>query len=137
MPLLAVIAEPFAVIGDEDDRGLIVELMRLQVLHEPADDFVGVGDLGVVRRELGEPRRSGVGRVGLVQDAGTETRAMCRPTRSHRSAIVFGVATHRAAPAPLVRSDAPSGISPSKNVKPWLMPVSFRSTNDETTAPVA
>ncbi len=56
--LLAVIAEPFAVIGDEDDRGLIVELMRLQVPHEPADDFVRVGDLAVVRRELGEPRRA-------------------------------------------------------------------------------
>jgi hypothetical protein len=38
---------------------------------------------------------------------------------------------------PLVKSDEPSGISPSKNANPWLMPVSFRSTKDDTTAPVA
>ena len=56
--LLAVIAEALAVIRQQDDRRSVVELVRLQVADQPADDLVGVGDLAVVRRRT---RRSASG----------------------------------------------------------------------------
>jgi hypothetical protein len=65
--LLAVVAQPFSVIGEQDDCGAIVELMRLQVLHEAPDDFVRVRDFAVVRRVGGEAIRRRVWLVRLVQ----------------------------------------------------------------------
>ena len=53
--LLAVVAESFPMIGEQDDRRSIVELVRLQITNQPADDFVGVRDLAIVRRKLREP----------------------------------------------------------------------------------
>ena len=46
--LLAVIAETLAVIGQQHDGGAIVQLVRLQIVDQSPDDFVGVGDLAVV-----------------------------------------------------------------------------------------
>ena len=46
--LLAVIAESFAVVRHENHGRLVVELMGLQIVQQPADDLVRVGDLAVV-----------------------------------------------------------------------------------------
>ena len=67
MPGFAVVAEPFAVIGRQDDRRLVVELVRLEVLDEAADELVDVSNLAVVRLERVEPRWRRVRRVRLVE----------------------------------------------------------------------
>src|SRR5437773_10712786 len=65
--LLAVIAEAFPVVGQQDNGRPVVELVRLQVPHEPADDFIAVGDLAVVRVVCPEALRRCVRLVRLVQ----------------------------------------------------------------------
>ena len=65
--LLAVIAEPFAVIRQHDHRRAVVQLVRLEIFHEPSDDLVGIGDLAVVRRVCGEALRRRVRLVRLVE----------------------------------------------------------------------
>jgi hypothetical protein len=65
--LLAMIAESFAVIRHQHDRRTVVELMRLQVLHQAADDFVAVRDLAVVGRVRREACRRCVRLVRLVE----------------------------------------------------------------------
>ena len=67
VPGFAVVAEPFAVIGRQDDRRLVVELVRLEVLDEAADELVDVSNLAVVRLERVEPRWRRVRRVRLVE----------------------------------------------------------------------
>ena len=54
--LLAVIAEPFAVIGDEKNRRLFVQLMGLQVSHEPSDDIVRLAHSAIANWRAGEGR---------------------------------------------------------------------------------
>ena len=65
--LLAVIAEPFAVIRQQHDRRPIVEPDARRRIEQTADDLVGVSDLAVVRRVHREPRRRCVGLVRLVE----------------------------------------------------------------------
>ncbi len=65
--LLPVIPEAFAVIGEQDDGGAVVQLVRLQVLNQTADDFVAVGDLAVVWRVLREALGRRVRFVRLVE----------------------------------------------------------------------
>ena len=67
VPGFAVIAEPFAVIGRQDDRRLVVELVRFEVLDEAADELVDVRNLAVVRLERIEPRWRRVRRVRFVE----------------------------------------------------------------------
>ena len=50
--LLAVIEQPFAVIGDKDDERAIVELSLPEKIEEAADDRVRVRDVRVVRRRV-------------------------------------------------------------------------------------
>jgi hypothetical protein len=47
MFLLAVIAQAFAVIGQQHDGRVIVELMRLEVANQASDNFIRA-DLAVV-----------------------------------------------------------------------------------------
>ena len=63
--LLAVVAETFAVIGHQQDRRPVIQLVGLQIREESPDDLVGVGDLRVVRRLRFEACRCLVGRVRL------------------------------------------------------------------------
>ena len=65
--LLAVVAEPFSVIRQQDDRRPVVQLMRLQVLDQASDDFVGVRDLSVVGRVFRKTFRRRVRLVRLVE----------------------------------------------------------------------
>ena len=65
--LLAVVAEPFSVIRQQDDRRPVVQLMRLQVLDQESDDFVGVRDLSVVGRVFRKTFRRRVRLVRLVE----------------------------------------------------------------------
>ncbi len=48
--LLPVVAESFPVIRHEDDRGLVVELMLLEIPEKPPERLVDVCDLPVVWR---------------------------------------------------------------------------------------
>ena len=65
--LLAVVAEAFAVIREQDDRRSVVELMRFQIPDQLADDLVAVRHFAVVRRVLGEPLRRRVRLVRFVE----------------------------------------------------------------------
>ena len=126
--LLAVIAEAFAVIRQQHDRRSVVELMRLQVVDEAADDLVGVGDLAVVGRVLREARRRRVGLVRLVEMQEQERARRCRCASSQCSAIASESAPSRCTLAESIAPARPAGMSPSKKSKPWPMPVSLRST---------
>ena len=64
MLLFAVIAQPFAVIRQQDNRRTIVELVRLQIANQPADDFVRVRNLAVVWRVVGVPAGGAYGVCG-------------------------------------------------------------------------
>ena len=70
-PVLAlpVVAEPLAVVREEDDQARIVEAPRLQPVEEPPDDRVGRGDLAVVGVRVPALERLGrvVGAVGLEE----------------------------------------------------------------------
>ena len=81
MLVLAVIAEPFAVIGEKNDRAAIVEGLVLQERNEAADDRVRGGDIAVVRRAVARVKRLGrvVGRVRLVDVEEEEKRSRLRP----------------------------------------------------------
>ena len=46
--LLAVVAQPLAVVGEEDDDRPVVDPLLLQLGEQVADDRVGGGDLAVV-----------------------------------------------------------------------------------------
>ena len=83
--LFAVVAQPFAVVRDEHDRGLIVELAGLEVPHEAAEDFVRVGDGAVVGSQRAEPLGRRVRRVRLVQMQKQE-----EPGRADRGQPAFG-----------------------------------------------
>jgi hypothetical protein len=72
--LFAMIAEPFAVIGKQDDGGAVVEIHPAQAIEEAPDDLVGVGDLAVVRRVGAKPCRRRVGLVRLVDVEEEEER---------------------------------------------------------------
>ena len=48
--VFAVLAEPFAVIGEKDDRRLVVEAFLFQRIEEAADDRIGRLNVGVVGR---------------------------------------------------------------------------------------
>ena len=65
--LLAVVAEAFAVIREQDDRRSVVELMRFQIPDQLADDLVAVRHFAVVRHVLGEPLRRRVRLVRFVE----------------------------------------------------------------------
>src|SRR5687767_8958491 len=47
--ILAVIAEPLAMVGEDHDQRIVVHLRLLEMLHEGADDRVDGLDLRVVR----------------------------------------------------------------------------------------
>ena len=102
MFLLAVIAESFAVIGEQHDGRAIVDSRSAKALEQPADDLVRVGDLAVVRRVGRITRWRRVGLVRLVEVEEQEERRF-RMASSHLSAAA-SVARRRAGP---VRSTAP------------------------------
>ena len=136
VPRFAVVAEPLAVVGRQDDRRLVVELVRLEVLDEAADEFVDVRNLAVVRLERFKTRRRCVRRVRLV-----EVEEQERPF----GARLFEPALRRWRPTGRRRAASPlpgspgltSGILPSKNAKPCAIPVDGRSEYDDTTPAVA
>src|SRR5438477_2172781 len=64
---LAVIAEAFSVGRDEDDGGLVVELVRLEVADEPGDRFIDRRDFAVVRRQLIRSVGFGIWRMGTIK----------------------------------------------------------------------
>ena len=71
--VLAVLPEPLAVVGEEDDEALLVEAERLQPVDQLAHDGVRRGDLAVVG--LGVPAPEGLGRlVGAVRLVDVEER---------------------------------------------------------------
>src|SRR6185295_7634239 len=74
--LLAVIAEPLAVIGKEHDDGPIVETQALELVEEPADDSVRRRDLAVVSVRIAGAERLGrlVRRMRLVEVKQEEER---------------------------------------------------------------
>ena len=74
--LLAVIAEPFAVIGEQHDGRALVDARGAQPVEQPADDLVRVGDLAVIRLVGGEARRRRVGLVRLVDVEEEEERLL-------------------------------------------------------------
>src|SRR5436309_1301700 len=66
--ILPVIAEPFAMIGKEDDERAVVDAGAAERVEKAADDRVGGGDLGVVWLEARPERlRRVVGGVRLVE----------------------------------------------------------------------
>ncbi len=65
--LLAVIPQPFTVIRQQHDGGAVVELVRLEIPDQTADDFVRVRNFAVVRGVLGESGGRGVWLVRLVE----------------------------------------------------------------------
>ena len=96
----AVVAEAFAVIRQQHDRRTVVQLVRLQVFHQPADDFVGICDLAVVRRVLGEPLRGRVRRVRLVEMQEQEgARRSIRGQPALRDLLGLGAVSRSAAGA--------------------------------------
>ena len=64
---LAVIAESFAVVGDENNDCAIENAARGQAIDEPADDLVRIRDLSVVRLCVRVRRRRRVRRVRLIE----------------------------------------------------------------------
>ena len=133
--LLAVIAEPFAMIRQQHDRRPIVELVRFQVPHELADDFVRVGDLAVVGSVLGEAVGRRVRLVRLVQ-----VQEEKRPRRTDRREPAFrdgfrrrAVALHLADSSCRARR---RHLAVEEIEALRRCPVSFRSTNDDTMPPV-
>ena len=73
MLLLAVVAQPFAVVGGHRDQE--PALAGLQAIQQPAHQLVGVGDLAVVGVAAGVARRRGVRGVRLVEvEEGEEAR---------------------------------------------------------------
>ena len=67
MLLLAVVTEPLAMIRQQNDGGAVVELVRLQILHQPPDDLVAVCDFRIVRGVHRKALGCSVGLVRLVQ----------------------------------------------------------------------
>jgi len=67
--LLPVVAEPFAVVGEEDDERPVVDPQLLQLVEKRADDAVRGRHLRVVAVGILRPVRLRrlVGRVGLVR----------------------------------------------------------------------
>ena len=61
--LLAVLAEPFAVVGGHRERGAAEQPAPLELAAEAADELVDVGDLGLVRAARGSARRTARGGV--------------------------------------------------------------------------
>ncbi len=124
--VLAVLAEPFAVVRQEDDEGAVVEALLLQEPEEGPDDRVGRRDLAVVgtsrvaRRE-GLRRRVGGVRLVEVEDGqeGLSLRESRDPALEKRLGLRAGT---------LNFPDRPS---------PAAIPVEWSSTNADTAAPVA
>ena len=82
---LAVIAQPFAVVRHDCDNRAVEPSARLQTIEQPADQFIGVGDLAVVglrhsmrcrrrvrRMRLVEVKKREHLRVGLTIEPGAE-----------------------------------------------------------------
>ena len=67
MLLLPVLIQPFAMVGEQHDRGAIVDPLPLQVVEELADDRVRRGDLAVVRRARVLAAKFGSRRVRRVR----------------------------------------------------------------------
>ena len=79
--VLAVVAEPLAVVGEEDDDRLVVDPFRFQETEEASDDRVGGRDLPVVgprRVPAPEGLRRIVRRVRLVEMEEREQRLFRR-----------------------------------------------------------
>ena len=66
--LLAVVPEPFSMVGDEEDQRTVVDAVALERFEELAHDTVARRDLAVVRRSVAAPIRLGrlMGEVRLV-----------------------------------------------------------------------
>src|SRR5262245_44739358 len=77
--LLAVLPESLAVIGDEDDRRAVVQLMGLQIADQTPDDLVGPSDLGVIRRVDGPTFERHPSRVWLKDMKEEERAGRSRP----------------------------------------------------------
>ena len=117
MFLLAVIAEPLAVIRQQHDRRAIVELMGLQILHQPADDLVGVGDLAVVRARTARSAPAARTACAARRDAGTETTRDV-PIESSQCSAIDSESPPSRCTWPIDSSGEFGGISPSKKSKP-------------------
>jgi hypothetical protein len=74
--LFPMVAEAFAVVGDDEDEGAVVEPAVAQELQEVAHDRIGAGDLRVIRRPHAAAVRLGrvVRRVWLVEVEKDEER---------------------------------------------------------------
>src|SRR5690349_3827596 len=72
--LFAVIAESFAMVREQHDRGALVEVERAQAIEQPADDLVGIRNLAVIRLVRREARRRRVRLVRLVDVEEEEER---------------------------------------------------------------
>ena len=125
MLLLAVVAETLAVVGEQDDQGVVVEAARAEGIEQAAHDLVGVGDLAVVGLVASEPCGRRIRRVRFVQveeqkEARVGARARVEPAlgrlhrvgavalhlnarpigRSRRQAVVIGIEAAREADLP-------------------------------------
>ena len=129
--LLAVIAQPLAVVGEQHDQRAVVEAEVAQALQQPAER---------PRR----PRRSRR-RKAQAQRIAPAVRRACAARRRGRTGRTAGRACptamrarRRACPRPCAGSGrrktrpTPAGRSLSKTSKPWPMPVSLRSTYADT-----
>ena len=80
MPVLAVFAERFAVVGGDDDDRAVEQPLRLELLQDPRDLRILKGNRVEIR--IGVPARMGVrhaiGPVSIVQVDPREERSLAR-----------------------------------------------------------
>ena len=88
-----VVAEPFAVIGEHDDRGVVVPAARLQAREQRADDLVRERDLAVVGGKIA--------RIGRAR--GTACAARRGAGRGRSGPTSASAATRRPRPASAAR----------------------------------
>ena len=116
--------------------GLIVELLRFQIADQPSDDFVGVGDLRVVRTRIVRRCASAARTARAARpDAGTGTRATCRSESSQRSATRSDSAPSRWSSPTVGRRSAAARRRRSRSPGRCRFPCAAGTT--ETTPPVA
>ena len=110
--VLAVVTQSFAMVRYQDDRALIVELMCLEVLHQPADDFVKRRHRFVV-----QPRVRGL----VVREESWWAGQVEKQKRARRGGgrqPLFGYQLGRRASRQTSGAETPGAEPSSKNEKP-------------------
>jgi hypothetical protein len=79
--VLAVVAQPLAVVGEQDDQSPVVDSAPVELGEKPADEIVGSGDLAVVGVGVARlhHRRRAVRSVRLVEVQEEEERPLSDP----------------------------------------------------------